>query len=170
MPARPATTAFQPAPRGVARVGVQFELDVNGILHVLARDIQTGKDTVLEIRSAVDVDDARVQQMVDESVEHAFDDLEARQWVEAKLRAIQTVEATGKALNDFRGQIEGEYLAEIERDLAEVQRILAESGEGTGSAKELKQALKTLDQTTQPLAEHMMDLVREAMLKKKGLL
>src|SRR4029079_11007262 len=69
------TIEFEPAPKGVPRVGVQFEIDANGMLHVLARDIKTGKQTILQVKSAVDVDDADVQKMVEESVEHAFDDL-----------------------------------------------------------------------------------------------
>src|SRR5437016_11150763 len=87
------TIEFEPAAKGVARVGVQFEIDANGILHVLARDLQTGRQKVVEMKSAVDVDDAEVQKMVEESVEHAFDDLRARQWIEAQLRAQHTAAA-----------------------------------------------------------------------------
>src|SRR5215475_4591320 len=69
------TLEFEPAPRGVPRVGVQFEIDANGILHVLVRDTKTGHEKVVQIQSAVDVEDAAVQRMVEESVEHAFEDL-----------------------------------------------------------------------------------------------
>ena len=75
-------------------MGVQFEIDANGILHVLARDIQTGHERVVEMKSAVDVADAAVQQMVEESVEHAFTDLAARRWIEAKLKANEVLTAT----------------------------------------------------------------------------
>ena len=91
---------FEAAPRGVPRVGVQFEIDANGILHVLARDIKTGKQKVAEMKSAVDVADADVQKMVEESVEHFFDDTRARQWVEAKLKAQETCTATRNALTE----------------------------------------------------------------------
>jgi len=76
------TIDFEPAPRGVPRVGVQFEIDANGILHVLARDTKPGREKIVEMKSAVDVDDSAVQKMVEESVEHAFDDLAARRWIE----------------------------------------------------------------------------------------
>ena len=70
---------FAPAPKGQARIGVQFRLDENGILEVLARDVATGVDQVLVIEhSAVDVSDAKVEQMVSESVEHAFSDMAQR--------------------------------------------------------------------------------------------
>src|SRR5438132_3322595 len=92
------TLEFEPAPRGVPRVGVQFEIDAHGILHVLARDTAAGKEKIVEMKSAVDVDDAAVQQMVGESVEHAFEDLAARRWVESKLKANELITATRKAL------------------------------------------------------------------------
>src|SRR4051794_16948466 len=98
---------FEPAPKGVPRVGVQFEIDANGILHVLARDIKTGQQTLVEMKSAVDVDDDTVQKMVEESVEHAFDDMKARQWIEAKLRAVETTKAARTALAQCANEIDG---------------------------------------------------------------
>src|SRR5208282_4144947 len=105
------TIEFEAAPRGVPRVGVQFEIDADGILHVLARDTKTGKEKIVEMKSAVDVDDTAVQQMVDESVAHAFEDLAARRWIEAKLRAQATLAATRKALTDSADDIEPDYRA-----------------------------------------------------------
>src|SRR4029077_15471963 len=90
------TIDFEPAPKGVPRIGVQFEIDANGILHVLARDTRTGRQTVVEMKSAVDVDDAAVQRMVEESVEHAFEDLAARRWIEAALGAEEAGAAKRK--------------------------------------------------------------------------
>ena len=91
------TLHFEAAAKGLPRIGVQFEIDANGILHVLARDTKTGKQRVVEMKSAVDVDDADVQKMVEESVEHAFDDLKARQWIEEKIKAGTNIFATRKS-------------------------------------------------------------------------
>src|SRR3954463_14415096 len=119
------TIDFEPAPKGLARVGVQFEIDADGILHVLARDVKTGKQTVVPMKSAVDVDDAAVQKMVEESVEFAFDDLKARQWIEAELRAVETVKATRKALQECANEIEHDYKARIEAALGEVESAIS---------------------------------------------
>src|SRR5690349_16654505 len=148
------TLEFESAPRGVPRVGVQFEIDANGILHVLARDTKTGKQTVVEMKSAVDVDDAEVQKMVEESVEHAFSDLKARQWIEAKLRAKETVQATEKALAECAGELEPDYKMQIESALHDVQAVLQGEDPATqsGDATKLKAALAKLDETTRPLA------------------
>src|SRR5262249_18537010 len=134
------TIDFESAPRGVPRVGVQFEIDANGILHVLARDTKTGREKIVEMKSAVDVEDAAVQEMVEQSVEHAFEDLAARRWIEARLKAEELLNATGKALADAGTEIEPGYKAEIEASLEEVKRALAqESSETrTGDLKALQ--------------------------------
>ena len=165
------TIDFTPAPRGVPRVGVQFEIDANGILRVLARDTRTGREKIVEMKSAVDVADAAVQQMVEESVEHAFDDLAVRRWVEAKLKAQETLTATRKALAGCTGEIEPDYLAQIEAAVAAVTAALAtENTAGAGELGLLQKTLKELDETTRPLADILMDRAMEAMLRKRGLI
>src|SRR5581483_5293936 len=119
------TIDFERAPRGVPRVGVQFEIDANGILHVLARDIKTGKQTVVEMKSAVDVDDADVQKMVEESVEHAFDDLKARRWIEARLKAAETIKATRNGLAECATELDPAYQQQVEAVLAGIEAVLA---------------------------------------------
>ena len=166
------TLDFPPAARGAARVGVQFEIDASGILHVLARDVQTGKEKIVEIKSAVDVEDAAVQQMVEESVEHAFEDLAARRWVEAKLKAAELVSATQKALQDCESELEPEGLARIKDALNVVETASHKGGSQPGPQElaALQQACAALDEATRPMAELLMDRAMVAMLKKKGVL
>jgi molecular chaperone DnaK len=161
------TIEFERAPKGVPRVGVQFEIDANGILHVLARDTKTGQQEVVEMKSAVDVDDAAVQKMVEESVEHAFEDMATRQWVEAKLRAQETAVAARKGLDLHRGELDDATLTAIERALLRVEKLIAAE---TGIGKELKAAHSDLDAATKPLADLMMDKAMEAVLRKRGLI
>jgi molecular chaperone DnaK len=86
--------AFSPSAKGQARVGVQFKIDENGILEVLARDISTGIDAVIQIESAaVNVNDVAVEAMVSESVEHAFADMAERVFTEAKIKAEELLPA-----------------------------------------------------------------------------
>jgi molecular chaperone DnaK len=166
------TIEFEPAPRGVPRVGVQFEIDANGILHVLARDVKTGKEKIVEIKSAVDVDDSAVQKMVEESVEHAFDDLTARRWIEAKLKANETLAATKNAIASCGEEIEMDHREKIKLAAHEVETVLTQenSESGSGDLKKLHSAVAALDEATRPLAELLMDKAMEAMLKKRGLI
>jgi molecular chaperone DnaK len=166
------TVDFQPAPRGVARVGVQFEIDASGILHVLARDIQTGKETVVQMKSAVDVDDAAVQQMVEESVEHAFEDLAVRRWIEAKLKAKELVSATRKGLVDSREELGTDYVEKVELAVRGVEAALdkADTDDPAPNLAALQSASAMLDEITKPMAELLMDRAMEALLRKKGIL
>ncbi|HKI71997.1 MAG TPA: Hsp70 family protein [Verrucomicrobiae bacterium] len=165
------TLDFESAPKGTPRVGVQFEIDANGILHVLARDLKTAKQKVVEIKSAVDVDDAEVQKMVEESVEHAFEDLRARQWIETALSARQTIAAASKGLVECVGEIDTDYRTKVENALKAVENLLADGEAATqsGDAAKLKAALTALDEATQPLADLMMDKAMEAQLRKRRL-
>lgn len=141
---------FAPAEKGQARVGVQFSLDANGLLEVLARDTSTGIDTVLQIESAaVDVADETVEQMVSESVDHAFADMRARVFVEAKMKAEELLASLGPALAEV-GEVldEGEFM-EVRNAEEEVRQEL-NSGEENGAF--LKAAVEKLDKATERLA------------------
>ena len=166
------TLEFETAPRGVPRVGVQFEIDADGILHVLARDTRTGREKIVQMKSAVDVDDAAVQQMVEESVEHAFTDLAARRWIEAKLRANETLAATRKALADYPVEMDADYRKRIEAAAREVEDVLSTENSASDSddLKRLQTALTALDEATRPLADLLMDRAMESLLRKRGLI
>ena len=169
------TLEFDSAPRGVPRVGVQFEIDANGILHVLARDTLTGGEQRLEMKSAVDVDDAAVQKMVEESVEHAFDDLASRRCIEARLKAEATLAATRKALaqagGEMGGEMGGDYCDQVASAMRDVAVALAaEHSSGGGELRQLLAAVTALDEATKPLADYLMDQAMAAMLRQRGLI
>jgi molecular chaperone DnaK len=166
------TVDFQPAPKGLPRVGVQFEIDANGILRVLARDVQTGREKIVEMKSAVDVSDAAVEKMVEESVQHAFEDLRARQWVETKLRATETLAAARKGLADCAADCGADCQVHVENALRAVEEALAGENPATqtGDLARLKSALAALDQASRPLAQLLMDNAMDAILRKRGII
>ena len=159
---------FESAPRGGARVGVQFEIDADGILQVLARDTATGREKIVPIQSAVDVSDDRVQEMVEESVEHAFEDMDARRWVEAALKAGEAVKAARDGLEAFRDELDNAQI--IDEAIAAVEGLLQSADNDQGDLPALKVAVARLDQVTLPLADLIMDRAMEAMLRKQGVL
>jgi len=156
---------FAPAPKGVPRVGVQFEIDANGILSVLARDVKTGHQKIVQLKSAVDVRDEDVEKMVAESVEYAFDDMAQRQWIETKRKSGDMLTATRKALAQVGAMIVPEEVKEIEDLMHNVEKALESE-----NIAELKAANATLDQGTVALADLVMDLAMEEQLRKKGML
>ncbi|MCW1887214.1 Hsp70 family protein [Luteolibacter flavescens] len=148
---------FEPAPKGQARVGVQFRIDENGILEVLARDVTTGLDTVVEIRSAaVNVDDEAVEKMVGESVEFAFEDMAERIFTEAKMKAEELLPAVEQALAEAGDLVSADERGEIEAAAAAVKDALA-----AGLPNPLKAAVQRLDKATEAFAAA---LVEKAMM------
>ncbi len=146
---------FTPAPKGQARVGVQFEIDADGLLHVLARDTLTGHEQRVEMKSAVDVSDEAVEKMLADSLEHAFEDMNERALTEAKLKAAEMLPAVRLALERA-----GAHLTETERQDITRGTEAVEVALASGAAPPLKKALAALDQATQRLAAI---LVEEAM-------
>ena len=143
---------FEPAPKGHARVGVQFEIDASGILHVLARDTKTGAQKVVEMTSAVDVSDEAVEKMLEDSLEHAFEDMSDRVFVEAKLKSDELLPAVRQALAQAGPELDTDELALIAQRVAEVEAALA-----AGAGQPLKRANTALDEATQRLATLLIE-------------
>ncbi len=155
---------FVAGARGSARVGVQFEIDADGILHVLARDTKTGAEKVVEMRSAVDVSDEQVEQMIAESVEHAFEDYHARLLVETKLKSREMLPAVRHALELAGGQLGAEDRAALDALTVEVETAL--TGE---DLERLKAANAALDAGTQELATLLMEQAMDEALERRGI-
>ena len=143
---------FEQAPKGQARVGVQFEIDANGILHVLARDTKTGVQKVVQMSSAIDVSDEAVEKMLEDSLEHAFEDMHERVFTEAEIKAKEMLPAVRKALQQVGDELPEAERAKVEACVAEVERTMAD-----GAAQPLKKATAALDEATQRLAALLME-------------
>lgn len=143
---------FSPLPKGRARVGVQFELDANGILNVLARDTATGTDMVVRIESAVEVSDEAVEKMLGDSLDHAFEDMDERIFTEANLKAEEMLPAVASALEQLGEEVSGEERSALAILIDKVRA--AQTGK---SASRLKSALGALDEATQPLATRLIE-------------
>lgn len=158
---------FTPGPKGSARVGVQFALNVDGLLEVLTRDTVTGVDTVLAIqRTAVDVNDEAVEKMIAESVEFALEDMSERQWTEAALKGRELIEAVKAALDQLGEGISTEESAALSALAEAVERELQAP---THQVASLKAANQTLDDATQELAVRLIEQAMEASLARRGL-
>lgn len=143
---------FEPAPKSHARVGVQFEIDANGILRVLARDTKTGRERTVEMTSAVDVSDEAVEKMLVDSLEHAFEDMNDRAFTEAKLKAGEMLPAVRIALDQAGGELSAEEKQAIAARVSEVESAIA-----ARAAQPLKKAVAALDEATQRLAAILVE-------------
>jgi molecular chaperone DnaK len=148
---------FESGPKGVPKVGVQFEIDASGILHVLARDIKSGREKIVEMKSAVDVSDEAVETMLAESLDHAFEDVSERVWTEAKLKADEMLAAIGAAMELMGDKVDRTEKQKISEVAEQLRSALA-----SREIQQVKRLTATLDEATQGLAA----LVVEQALKR----
>ena len=147
---------FVPARRGQARVGVQFEIDADGLLSVLARDVATGTDTRVKIQSAIEVSDEAVEKMLADSLEHAFEDMDQRAFAEACLKADEMLPAVETALQRLGTEIcpdERETISGMVQQMIEARE--------SGSLSDLRNALNDLEKMTEPLAARLVEVIMQ---------
>lgn len=153
--------AMKSLPKGQARIGVQFKIDADGILEVLARDTETGKDVIVNIASsAVNVDDAAVEQMISSSVEHAFEDMSERIFTEARVKAEELIPAVEMILT--QGLVEAAEREEVESSLAAVKSAMR-----SGAANALKTAVQKLDAATEAAAARLIEKAMDEALARE---
>jgi molecular chaperone DnaK len=117
-------TGIPPAPRGVPQVEVGFDIDANGILNVSAKDLGTGKEQKIEIKSGSGLSDDEVEQMVKDAESHADDDRRQRELVEARNNAENAAYQAEKQLVDLGDNVDDASKQEIEQAIADVRGSL----------------------------------------------
>ncbi|GAB4197745.1 MAG: molecular chaperone DnaK [Sandaracinaceae bacterium] len=105
---------IMPAPRGVPKIKVTFDIDANGILSVTARDEATGKDQKITITANSGLTEAEIQRMVKEGAEHEAEDKRRREQVETRNKADQLCYSVDKALAEVKGKLPADKVADIE--------------------------------------------------------
>jgi molecular chaperone DnaK len=115
------------APRGIPQVEVTFDIDANGILHVAAKDLGTGKEQKIQITSSSGLEKTEIEKMVHEAEQHAEDDRQRKEEVESRNRLDTLVYSTEKLLKDNQETLPAEQKQEIESAVAEARRALEES-------------------------------------------
>ncbi|MBE6344203.1 MAG: molecular chaperone DnaK [Spirochaetaceae bacterium] len=130
------------APRGVPQIEVTFDIDVNGIVHVSAKDLATGKEQSVRIESSSGLSDSEIDRMVKEAEANAEADKKERERVEVRNEADSLVYATEKSIKDLGDKISSADKQQIEDAVAALKQALAGDDVDAIKAKteELKQA------------------------------
>ncbi|WP_369394447.1 molecular chaperone DnaK [Streptomyces sp. CG1] len=139
-------TGLPPAPRGVPQIEVAFDIDANGIMHVSAKDLGTGKEQKMTVTggSALPKDD--IDRMVREAEQHAEEDRRRREAAETRNQAEQLVYSTEKLIQDNPDKIPADAKTETEAALAELKEKL--KGEDTAA---VRQAMERAAQAAQKI-------------------
>ena len=117
-------TGIPPAPRGMPQIEVTFDIDANGILNVTAKDLGTGKEQKIEIKSGSGLSDDEIQGMVTDAEAHADDDRKQRELAEARNVGENAAYTSEKQLTDLGDKIDGASKTEIEDRIAALRGTL----------------------------------------------
>jgi molecular chaperone DnaK len=115
---------IQPAARGMPQIEVSFDIDANGILHVTAKDKNTGKEQRIEIKAGSGLSEAEIQQMVSDAEAHREDDKKFQELVQTRNKADQLVHATRQAIKDHGGKVGGDVIGRVEEALSELEKVM----------------------------------------------
>lgn len=139
-----------PAPRGVPQIEVTFDIDANGIVHVSAKDLGTGKEQKIRIESSSGLSEADINKMVKDAELHAEEDKREREKVEVRNEADSLYYSTEKSLKEYGDKISEEEKAKIEHAMSDLKGVM-----DSGSVDEIKAKTEALQQAAYKLAEEM---------------
>jgi molecular chaperone DnaK len=139
-----------PAPRGIPQIEVTFDIDANGIVHVSAKDMGTGKEQSIKIQASSGLSEEEIQKKVKDAEAHAEEDKKKKGLVEARNKADQIVYTTEKTLKDYGDKVSDDEKKNIEEKIEKVKQ--AAKGE---NAEEINKSIDELMQASHKIAEQM---------------
>lgn len=149
-----------PAPRGVPQIQVTFDIDANGIVHVSAKDLGTGKEQKIDITSSIGLSDEEIQKMQDDAKAHEAEDQKRKEAITAKNNAEALIYQAEKTVKDIGDKADPAKVKEINDAVAKLKETL--KGDDTEKIKADADAL------TKPLHELTENLYKQAQQQAAG--
>src|SRR5205814_1183869 len=116
-----------PAPRGMPQVEVTFDIDANGIVHVSAKDLGTGKEQSIKITASSGLNEDEIKKMVKDAEEHAAEDAQKREEATVRNQADSLVYATDKTLKEVGDKLESADKIAVEDAVADLKKAMERS-------------------------------------------
>lgn len=145
-------TDVPPAPRGVPQIEVTFDLDANGILHVSAKDLGTGKEQSIRITASSGLSEDEIKKMQKDAELHAEEDKKHKEIVETRNQADSLIYATQKSLKDLGDKVDAETKSNVEKEIEKLKKLLEDQN---CDVDVLKKGIEDLTQASHKLAEIM---------------
>ncbi|PID55571.1 molecular chaperone DnaK, partial [candidate division KSB3 bacterium] len=143
-------TDIPAAPRGVPQIEVTFDLDANGILHVSAKDLGTGKEQSIRITASSGLTEEEIEKMQKDAELHAEEDKKRKELIETRNQGDAIVHATEKSLKDLGDKVDAETRQNVEKEIENVKSVLESDDVDT-----IKKAIDALTAASHKLAELM---------------
>jgi molecular chaperone DnaK len=139
-----------PAPRGMPQIEVTFDIDANGILHVSAKDVATGKEQKIRIESSSGLNQSEVEKMRREAESHADDDKRKRELIDARNGADQLIWQMEKLLKDSADKITDADKAPIQAAIERLKQAASKD-----DVADINRAIDELRQASHAMAQHL---------------
>ncbi len=140
-----------PAPRGVPQIEVTFDIDANGIMHVSAKDLGTGKEQSIKITASSGLNEEEIERMIKDAESHSEEDKQIKQLAEARNEADSLVYTVEKSLKEH-----GDKLSETEKkDIEDSLKRCKDVKDSSSSADEIRSAVEALTTASHKFAEHI---------------
>jgi molecular chaperone DnaK len=149
-----------PAPRGIPQIEVAFDIDANGIVHVSAKDLGTGKEQSIRITAPKKLSKEEIDKMVKDAEKFASEDAKKKEVVETINQADQLVYATEKSLKDFGDKVSQAERADIEARLNDLKAAIKDK-----DTERVKKGIEELTKASHKLAE---EVYKQAAAKQQG--
>jgi molecular chaperone DnaK len=149
-------TGIPPAPRGMPQIEVTFDIDANGILHVTAKDLGTGKEQKIEIKSGSGLSDEEIQSMVSDAESHAEEDRKQRELAEARNIAENAAYQSEKQLEELGDKVDPANKEEIESAIKGVRESL-----DSGNVEEINSKTEALTAAMTKVSEQIYAAAQE---------
>ncbi len=153
---------IEPAPAGFARVEVVFMIDANGILNVTARDVRTGMERSVDVKPSYGLTDGEIERMLEESIDHAEEDVAARLLAEARTDAETVLRQTERALRDSASFLDA---GEEKRIRATMDMVRA--GVAGSEHNGIRELTDRLNEVSTPFAQRIMSASLKRALEHK---
>jgi len=139
-----------PASRGVPQIEVTFDLDANGILHVSAKDLGTGKEQSIRITASSGLSESEIERMKKDAELHAEEDHKRKELVEAKNNGDSMIHMAEKSLKELGDKVDADTKGNVEKEIANLKKVM--EGDDLDA---VKKATEALTQASHKLAELM---------------
>ncbi len=139
-----------PAPRGVPQIEVAFDIDANGIVHVSAKDLGTGKEQKIRIESSSGLSDDEIKKMVRDAEEHSEEDKKARELIQSKNEADTIIYSLEKMIKENEGKINSGEKQNIESEIKNLRSAME-----SNNVEAIRNAKTKLEQVSHKFAERI---------------
>ncbi|NIO49692.1 MAG: molecular chaperone DnaK [Candidatus Aminicenantes bacterium] len=152
-----------PAPRGIPKIEVTFDIDANGILHVNAKDMGTGKQQAITITGHSGLEENEIENMVKDAEAHAEEDKKKREVIDAKNQADQLVYSLEKLLRENKDKIPEDEATRVQTEIENTKKAIE-----SDNLEQIKQAVEALSQASHKLTEMMYQQATQQQQAQQG--